>query len=69
MSDFLGQVATPGGLKVLRMDGWLKTLETHHFTLRDQLASVELRNNTLEHFVDDGGEDAFVIIHAKLSVD
>lgn len=39
-----------------------------HLTLGDELGSVELRDDGLEDFVDDGREDAFVVVGTKFSV-
>ena len=39
------------------------------FTLSDDLTRVELCDDALEYLVDDGRQDAFIIISAQLSVD
>lgn len=41
---------------------------TDHFTLSDELASIELRDYTLENFVDDGRQYALVIVFPKFTV-
>ncbi len=41
----------------------------NHISLGDQLAGVELSDDALEHLVDDGGEDALVVVLAEGAVD
>jgi hypothetical protein len=38
------------------------------FTLGNELGSVELRNDGLEDFVTDGGEDSLVVVEAEVLV-
>lgn len=39
-----------------------------HLTLGDELGSVELGDDGFEDFVDDGRENAFIVVGAELSV-
>ena len=41
----------------------------HHFTLRDELCSIELSHNTLQHLISNGGENPFVVVQPKTLVD
>lgn len=41
---------------------------THHLALGDQLTRVELRDDALQHLIDDRGEHALVIVGAELAV-
>jgi hypothetical protein len=36
------------------------------FTLGDEFCGIELRNNGLEDFVTNGGEDTLVVVEAKV---
>ena len=40
-----------------------------HLALGDELARVELRDDALEHLVDDGRQHALVVVLAELAVD
>jgi hypothetical protein len=37
-------------------------------SLSDQLTCIELRDDTLEDFVDDGGEDSFIVVLSEGSI-
>ena len=38
------------------------------FTLSDNLACIKLRNDALQHFVDDRRKHALVIVYAKFAI-
>lgn len=46
-----------------------KVGHVYHFTLGNQLAGIKLCDDTLEHFIDNGGQDALVVIFSKFAVD
>lgn len=39
------------------------------FSLSDQLASIELCNDTFQNFVDNGRKDSFIIVLTKFTID
>lgn len=42
---------------------------SYHFTLRNELASIELSDHALQDLVDDGGQNSFIIIGSQFTID
>lgn len=51
------------------MSDTLMFINTYILSLCDQLAGVELGDHTLQDFVDNGWQNAFVIVQSEFSVD
>ena len=47
---------------------WHVLTSAYLCSLRDELRCVELCHDALEHLVDDGGQDALVVVRAQLLV-
>ena len=42
---------------------------THNFSLGNQLSSIELRHDTLQHLISDGGKHTLVVVKSEALVD